>query len=132
MSTLRGADEVTVMDTTLAEGHGQEEMGRDGDQYNICMDMNESTTIQKEEDDTIVKQVSAQSRGAIGVDRGKRTEKQRRGNEEGIATGHIGGGEGDPVPHTSGDTTPERNTRQKRPKKTHRAKYIPPARENTK
>jgi hypothetical protein len=47
MATLRGADEEAGMDTTQAEGHGQE-MGRDGDQYNICMDKNESTTIQKE------------------------------------------------------------------------------------
>jgi hypothetical protein len=100
MSTLWGADEEADMDKTQAGGHEQEEMGRDGDQYNICMDMNEST-IQKEENDTIVKQVSAQPRGAIGEERGKRTEKPRRGNEEGIATGHSGGGEGDPVPHTS-------------------------------
>jgi hypothetical protein len=53
MSTLRGADEEADMDTTQAEGHEQEEMGRDGDQYNICMDMNESTTIQKDENDTM-------------------------------------------------------------------------------
>jgi hypothetical protein len=35
MSTLRGADEEADMDTTQADGHGQEEMGRDGDQYNM-------------------------------------------------------------------------------------------------
>jgi hypothetical protein len=76
MSTLRVADEETDVDTTQAEGHGQEEMGRDGDQYNICMEMNERTTIQKEEDNTIVKQVSAQPRGALGR-RGEREHKNR-------------------------------------------------------
>jgi len=132
MTTMRNEDEDAGMDTTQADGYGQDKR-TGGDTQPVCMETNGNTPVQNEENNKTMAKASAPPRGAIREETGKRIEQPMRDSEEGTATGHSGGGKEDPVPHTSGYTMTEETTSPKRTKKTtHRTQYIPPARENAK
>jgi hypothetical protein len=131
MTTMRNEDEDAKMDTTQADGYGQDKR-TGGDTKPVCMETNGNTTVRNEENNKTMAKASAPPRGAIGEETGKRIEQPMRDSEEGTATGHNGGGKEDPVPYTSGDTMTEETTSTNAPKNYASNAINPPVRENAK
>jgi hypothetical protein len=115
VTTMRNEDEDAEMDTTQADGYGQDQR-TGGDTHPVCMETNGKTPVQNEENNKTMAKPSSPPRGAIGYETGKRIEQPMRDSEEGTTNGHSGGEKEDPVTHTSEDTMTEETTSPKRTK----------------